>query len=79
MCESQNQDIVVTKFVNVVWRSCESVYDWKNYLSQFIPSFSNCLGQIWCYKITCCEILLPLYLYLVEKKMIVTCYRKFYY
>ena len=39
MCESQNQDIVVTKFVNVVWRSCESVYDWKNYLSQFIPSF----------------------------------------
>ena len=44
MCESQNQDIVVTKFVNVVWRSCESVYDWKNYLSQFIPSFSNCLG-----------------------------------
>ena len=29
MCESQNQDIVVTKFVNVVWRSCERVYDWK--------------------------------------------------
>ena len=39
MCESQNQDIVVTKFVNVVWRSCECVYDWKSYLSQFIPSF----------------------------------------